>query len=369
MESRAVQAARTDVPQYVDAQPTLFSTPQPDLAELAIALRKRAERKNTTGAYRVAWKRFVEEFCKDRGYRPLPASAQTLIEYLVYLREEKRFAVRTIRQHKAAIRYEHRRAGHVDPGKDSNVLLTWTGILIAADEEAPAVSLALWRRSVEAVVDNIDQMLKDLGRFAHPAQKLPLVRDKALILVLTSSARLTTGEVYSLRVEDLVEGVDGYDVLVKRSPDALVKARPATIKRGLGRYCPVNALREWLQISEIRQAENGAVFRAVDHEGRIGSGPIAPQNLRGIVKRRCALAGIAPEAISMRALRNGTMLQGGYDGEPVAEMVEAAGLGSDSRPRVAKLAAIGASRRRRGEEPPLGLELISEHLDRTSGAE
>jgi site-specific recombinase XerD len=352
-----------DLTPYATPQPKLFEHVERDvaLADQALALRKRAIPRNTASAYKIAWETFTE-FCADpkRGYRRLPASPRAVAEYLTYLFAVKAFSISTIKQHKAAIRHHHKLAGHLDPGRDPAVAEVWKGILIESDAQAQPLTYALWRRSVEAVADAIETELGALGRFAPAAQRLAAVRDRALVLVLASSARLTAREVHSLRTEEIVAAEDGLSVRVQRSPDAFGKPRLTTIKFQRGRYCPVDALGAWLRQADLDgDVQTGAVFRPIQKDGKLGRGAISPSMLLRIVKRRCALAGIDPKLISMRALRSGSIMQGGYDGEQLSEVMDTTGLSPESKPRLATLVARGRNLRERNEKPPAGVDVMT----------
>ncbi|HTJ26928.1 MAG TPA: hypothetical protein VMA36_12280 [Candidatus Limnocylindria bacterium] len=357
------QRTASDLTPYARTQPRLFATVETDvdLAQQALALRTRATPRNTASAYKIAWQTF-SEFCGDarRAYRRMPASPRAVAEYLTYLYTVRAFSVSTIKQHKAAIRHYHKLAGHLDPGRDPAVGEVWKGILIDADSHEPPITYAVWRRSVEAVVDAIDTELGTLGRFAPAAQRLAAVRDRALILVLASSARLTAREVHSLRTEEIVRSEDGLAVRVQRSPDAFGKPRLTTIKFQRGRYCPVEALGAWLRQADLAGDDRtGAVFRPIQKDGKLGRDAITPSMLLRIVKRRCALAGIDAKLISMRALRSGSIIQGGYDGEALSEVLDTTGLSPESTPRLASLIARGRTLRERNEKPPAGVDVIT----------
>ena len=343
-------------------QPALFEPPEAgqDLIADALALRRKAVPRNTASAYRIAWDTF-SDFCADatRNYRRLPASPGAVAEYLTALHRVRHVSVSTMKQHRAAIRHYHQRAGHLDPNRSPLVTDVWKGILIEADQQAPAITYALWRQAVDAVVAEIDREQKSLGRFAPPAARLACVRDRALVLALSSSARLTAREIHTLRLEEIVSSEGGLDVRVQRSPDAFGKPRLTTMKFNRGPMCPVEALSAWLRQADLDGMDaQGPVFRPILKNGRLGPGSISPHHLLGIVKRRCALAGIDPHLISMRALRSGSMVQDGYDGTTIETILSDAGLSEESRPRITALAARGELRRKRGQLPPAGVDAI-----------
>jgi hypothetical protein len=63
---------------------------------------------------------------------------------------------------------------------------------------------------------------------------------------------------------------------------------------------PVEALREWLEWADIKK---GPIFRAIDRREAVEEKAPTPQSINLIVKRRCAMAGLEPEAFSAHGLR------------------------------------------------------------------
>jgi hypothetical protein len=61
----------------------------------------------------------------------------------------------------------------------------------------------------------------------------------------------------------------------------------------------------------------------------------------------------------MQALRSGSIMQGGYDGEALSEVLDATGLSPESKPRLATLVARGRTVRERNEKPPAGVDVIA----------
>ena len=66
--------------------------------------------------------------------------------------------------------------------------------------------------------------------------------------------------------------------------------------RGLLVGPPVGALREWLERADITK---GPIFRAIDRWEAVEENALTPQSINLIVKRRCAMAGLEPEAFSV----------------------------------------------------------------------
>jgi hypothetical protein len=328
-----------------------------DLSGEVERLRTRATRTNTSKAYKTAWDAFVA-FCAAARYRSLPAPPRAVAEYLASLRAAGR-AVKTCRQHKAAVRHYHLRARHADPGRDPLVDETWRGILIEADKEKPPVSYAVWRAAVERVVDKIDADLSAAGLAPSALTRLAAARDRALILMLASSARPSAGELHSLARESIVSAPDGIDICVRRSPDLVVPPRIVRVRFGRDPHCPVRALDAWLRLIDLERPDAvGPVFRAIDPHGHVARTALQARNMLDIVKLRCAAADIAPNLVTMRSFRAGSIVQGAYDGEDDVTLRESAGVGVDSAPRVATLAAHGRALRKARMTPPTGLDAL-----------
>jgi hypothetical protein len=331
--------------------------PRPDLAEEARRLRAGTTRKNTDSAYAAAWEIFAK-FCKDHQRRDVPASPATVSEYLTYLHTVRKYAPRTIKQHKAAIRRHHHQRAHVDPCKNDAVHDVWRGIILNAAQDDPKLTYALWQRSIETVIDTIDAEIsqqKKTNPLAGPEERLTPVRDRALVLLSASSGLLTLYEIHSLTIEEMIYGDRALDVRVTRSPDPIAKPRLCTIKFASDpRYCPVRALDQWFHLAELT---DGPVFRAIDRHGRVGRDPLSARNIRAIVKRRCALANIDERMVSMRSLRQGAIQQRAYNGASVGELLNDAGLSNDSAAAIATLAAPARQIRERGRTAPDRLEI------------
>ena len=65
---------------------------------------------------------------------------------------------------------------------------------------------------------------------------------------------------------------------------------------------PGEALRERLERADISK---GPIFRAIDRWEAVEERALTPQSINLIVKRRCAVAGLGPEAVSAHGLRAG----------------------------------------------------------------
>jgi len=69
---------------------------------------------------------------------------------------------------------------------------------------------------------------------------------------------------------------------------------------------PVEALREWLERADIKK---GPIFCAIDRWDAVEEKALTPQSINLIVKRRCGMAGLEPDAFSAHGLRAGYLTE------------------------------------------------------------
>lgn len=118
------------------------------------------------------------------------------------------------------------------------------------------------------------------------------VRDRALLLIAFEAGGRRPSEIAGLRVEQIKCGSS-------KSPWSIAWDQSGPIV--LSRPCS-EALAAWLRQGFI---VSGAVFRPISRGGKIGKHAITTQSVNLIVKRRLALAGLPPAAVSAHGLRLG----------------------------------------------------------------
>jgi site-specific recombinase XerD len=338
-------------------QLALVTTPVPDdVVSAQKALRAKAMRSNTSSAYKRAWGEFTT-FCRHHNRPSLPANPLIVAQYLTDLHKRQR-SRNTIGVYKAAIRHFHHDAGYVDPCKAEAVLETWKGIVRESEEaraqnDAPIVSVHAMQSAVDDVVRFIDDDLKRKGIDASEYDRLAAARDRAIILLTSSTGYLTTQEARSIIVDNYTEEEGGIRVLVKRSPDPGTRPRHAFIRRGRSGLCPIEAMARWIRLGELQPGTH--LFRAISRLGIIAPGttPLSTRHLNEIVKERATKAGLDPNLVSlitMRSWRNGAMQQAAFDGRTTDEILEAAGLTDESRPVLDTMLDESRKARRAGKQ-------------------
>jgi len=202
----------------------------------------------------------------------------------------------------------------------------WKGLLgpFAAPSLRMAVRLAVRasarprrRKSKRAVTRTIlDQLLATCT-----SDRLSDSRDLALLLVAFGSGGRRRSEIARLRVEQISEEapvlLDPDDPESPRLPCLAItlgKTKTAAADDDarvliIGR--PVEALHDWLERANISK---GAVFRAIDRWEGLSERALTPQAVNLILKRRCARAGLDPEAFSAHGLRSGYLTEAAQNG-------------------------------------------------------
>jgi integrase len=154
-------------------------------------------------------------------------------------------------------------------------------------------------------------------------------RDLALLLLAFSSGGRRRSEVARLRVEQL-----GDELLARLDPRDPKSPTLPCLAIQLGRTKtgdadkegrvllfgpPVEALCEWLERADIKK---GPIFRAIDRWEAVEEKALTPQSINLIVKRRCAMAGLEPEAFSAHGLRAGYLTEAARQGVSLPEAMQ-----------------------------------------------
>jgi integrase len=292
-----------------------------------------AQPANTRLAYDRAWGQF-ETWCSARGRVELPATAQTLADYVNWLTGIS-LAPATIDQAIGAIRSRHRQARYNDQPETQESLM-----LLRKYRREWADAGNRTRKKTPVLLDALRRMT-DTCDPATPAG----ARDRA-VLLLGFNMMARRSEMAGLDLADLADaGQEGLLVFIKRSKTDQA-AQGVEVPVPFGQHtetCAVRAVRAWTQILAEHGITQGAVFRPVDRHGRIGDEPkaaaVARPRLTGkavsdIVRRR-ALRGALPDpaAYSCHSLRSGAATTAYAAGVPVSA-IAAHGRWSERSPVV-----------------------------------
>ncbi|MDF3290737.1 tyrosine-type recombinase/integrase [Streptomyces sp. RB6PN23] len=265
-------------------------------------------------------------WCASTGRRPLPATAETVTEYVAYLtltpsgRTGRPLAPSSIERAIAAIRTAHRAAGETAPETmGARKVLTGYRRRLAETKDPAATP----RRAAPAVPDTLRAMLDTLDRGT-----LAGARD-ALLLLLGYAAAARVSELVTLDLANVAETEDGLLVTMRRwktHHDQEVAVPygkvPAT--------CPVRASRALRTAMASAGRTAGPLFVRIDRHGRIAppmvrkgqpigdpTGRLTPAAAADVVTRAADAAGLVGQwtghslrrGFATAARRNGANLE------------------------------------------------------------
>jgi site-specific recombinase XerD len=248
----------------------------------------------TKRAYESDWAHF-EQWAKDHQAQALPASVETVAEYITDLAAVAK--VSTLERRIAAITHFHKTSGAESPARSTPIRTLMSGIRrtkgTKASEKKPVLTEDL-RTMLEELPDG------NLG-----------IRDRALLLVGFAGG-FRRSELVSLDFEDLDFKRAGLAVTLRRSKtDQEGEGRKVGINYGSNvETCPVRSLQAWLEHAAI---DSGAVFRSISRHGKI-DGRLTPQSVALVVKRYAAAVGKDPAEFGGHSLRAGLATQAAESG-------------------------------------------------------
>lgn len=248
--------------------------------EVEVKLQKALERlqgayaDNTLRAYKSDFEKFIE-WCETREVCPLPASPETISEYVAAETEILKPA--TILRRVMSIGRIHRFSRHPDPTQDEEVFLALRRMHRSKgrrQQQVIGMTAALRDRLIAAVGDDIHGL-----------------RDKLLLRLAYDSMRRRS-EVVALRVQDIKQNPDGSGSVLLR----FSKTDP----EGEGRIIKLSSetmgvMNEWIQRAGLT---DGTIIRNVTRYGNVGK-QLCPESVSRIIKRLAESAGL-PAAVVNR---------------------------------------------------------------------
>lgn len=259
-----------------------------------------AEAPSTRKAYATDIRTF-QTWCRRHGYTALPATPETVCEFVVASMERK-LRPSTIQRRMAAIRYMHRLADLETPTKSELVAKAIKGMRrelgALPDRKAPATADIVGR-----MLDSCDDSLIGL-------------RDRAL-LALGFAGAFRRSELVALTTDDIEAADDGIRVTIRKSKGDQEGMGQTIAILGGNRLRPVAALNAWLAAAGI---ESGPLFRRVRVGDEVGTKPLSEASVALIVKKRCTLIGEDPGIFSGHSLRAGFLTSAARSGASIFKM-------------------------------------------------
>lgn len=241
----------------------------------------------------------------------IPSNPETVAEYLVahaYI-----LSVATLNRRLAALAKVHRSRGLPNPISTELVKSTVRG-LQRIKGKAQRQAKALVKEDLVRALEATGQRLKD-------------VRDRALLLVGFAGG-FRRSELVSLTYGDIEIVRQGIIINLRRSKtDQAGNGRRIGVPYARDRWCPVEALEQWISSSGIGE---GALFRPIDRHHRVDVKQLSGEAVCLIVKERVRLAGIDPSGYSGHSLRAGLATSAAQAGVSSSKIRQQTGHASDA---------------------------------------
>jgi len=283
---------------------------------------------NTRRAYEFELACFVS-WCARHGLEPMPAAPKAIRAYLFELGERGRDPIdvpsgkpkgpmgySSLMRALAAICRGHRKAQHRSPWNEP-LIIEARDTLARLKGTAPKKQKRDLGVTGEALLLRVCDVIGDDVRG---------IRDRAMILVGWQGGGRRRSEIAAALVEHFQPVEGGIRWTIPRSKaDQTGKALHVALTPAADeRYCPVRALRRWLEISKI---EHGPVFRGVDSvTGKVHpTAGLAPEGVARRVQHYVKAIGLDPTQFGGHSLRSGFVTSAYKMGRKIPDIMEATG--------------------------------------------
>ena len=315
-------------------------------------LREKSKAKNTKDKYNGDWLKF-EDYCKNNyKCKPLDVddldSAYSLVaNYMHWLHEDPEakilkglsnipgreninnnpystsaYKASTIQRILASITYKYRLGGFQFDRKNPTISETISAIVRDEKNNKAGQAKELLRKDIEKIIDSIPFKTDDYKN----------IRDKALILVGYFSF-CRRSELLGMKYEHLTYDNEGIQIMIPFSKtDQKGEGRMIYLPKNNSSYCPVSALKNWLDVSLI---DSGPLFYKINKANNIEKYILNNKNQKVsltdtsfvlILKKRAEDAGIENcDKISGHSLRIGSITQARMNGVPTHEIMAQSG--------------------------------------------
>jgi integrase/recombinase XerD len=258
---------------------------------------------HTLRGYAMDMQQF-QTWCIAHGHIPLPASAETLVEYVT--EEGQRLLPSTLGRRLCGIARIHRLLRYADPSKDEDVRLAVRRAR-RKKPSRPRQALGVTTKLRDRLIDRCSDDLIGL-------------RDEILVRVGFDTL-CRRAELVGLRVEDLIENERGnLSILVRRAKND---------QTGEGRVAPFSTktserVRHWLDVSGI---EDGTLLRPIyrDKVMRRFLDPVVVSRVLKKLMRCWEQDAILSKKVSGHSLRVGAAQQLTLDGHGAVQVMRAGG--------------------------------------------
>ena len=223
--------------------------------------------------------------------------------------------------------------------------LLWNGATLSwlRDALARSIGVAAKRKAKPLTTEEVVTIVSAIG-----TERRIDLRDRALIL-LGYQGGFRRSELAALEVGDLLFEAQGIVITIRRSKSdqrgegravPIHRAIAVPIRRALeeGGPCPVEAMKNWLQMAGLKGELGGGaslrgvrVFRSLSKgAGRVLGRGLSTQSISAILKKRAGEVGIDPAEISGHSLRAGMVTEAARRGADSLAIRQKTGHRSDA---------------------------------------
>ena len=315
-------------------------------------LKEKSKAKNTQNKYEGDWLKFTnycqnKYLCNPLDVDDLESAYALTANYMDWLHEDPEakvfkgssnipgreklnnnpyssspYKASTIQRILASITYKYRLNGFQFDRKNPNIAETISAIVRDEKNNKSGQAKELLKADIIKIIDTIPSDEEDYSN----------IRDKALILIgFYSFCRRS--ELLGMQFEHLNFGNDGVQVLIPFSKtDQTGEGRMILLPATNDDYCPVRALKYWLEIAMI---DNGPLFYKINKSNTIEKYTMNYKNQKVslndssfvlILKKRALAAGLENcDKISGHSLRIGSITQARMNGVPTYEIMAQSG--------------------------------------------
>ena len=247
--------------------------------------------KNTVRAYKSDFDDF-SLFCIKNSFKSLPSEPKVISLYLTYL-SSNNAKISTLKRRLVSIGVIHRLKGHYLDTKHPAIIENIMGIKRRKGSIQKSKKPILIRH-LKLIINVIDEQKKE---------EIKKLRDRTIILIGFSGG-FRRNEIVLLDHDDLEFVPEGLKINIKSSKtdqfgEGSVKALPYFDG---SKYCPVNSLKKWLDVSKIT---SGPVFRRFNKGSKLSENRLTDQTVALLIKEYLQLAGIDNKNYSGHSLRSG----------------------------------------------------------------
>ena len=263
--------------------------------------------------YPIEWNSVIMFISDHRGGMPEPVD-QALVDSGVKAKPGTHSVATVSRRVGTLSKYHQMQDFTPNPCADPRVRSFLSGVRkeAARKHEQP-------RKKRAATLDVLEQLLQACRRdeTKKAGKKIAALRDQALFLFAFRAGGRRRSEVAGARWEDFVPLEGGYLFRLGRSK---------TDQEGKGKDYPVmgkaaQALDRWKRVCGLSE---GPVFRALHRSGRI-LGPLTPQSVNFILKKRASQAGLPASEFGAHSFRSGFVTETGRQGISLGDTMALSG--------------------------------------------